>query len=45
MASPGRLRAGSGRPGVACLVTVTSADIPALPFEDAAFDMVIVEAG
>jgi ubiquinone/menaquinone biosynthesis C-methylase UbiE len=30
--------------GVADLVTVTSADITALPFEDAAFDVVIAEA-
>jgi len=39
-----RAEANIRAPGVADLVTVTSADILALPFDDAAFDVVIAEA-
>src|SRR6516165_572955 len=39
-----RAEANTRAPGVADLVTVTSADILALPFDDAAFDVVIAEA-
>jgi 23S rRNA G2445 N2-methylase RlmL len=38
-----RAEANARAAGVADLVTVTSADITALPFENAAFDVVIAE--